>query len=154
MQAQSIGSVEINDTALTVYLAAPETPASLDDLRQLQVPSATGPIALEEVATVEESEGPTSITTEGGQRTSTVTVTPSTDNLQTATASVTTALADADLPSSADATLGGVGTQQQDAFSQLGLALLAAILIVYIVMVATFKSLRQPLLLLVSGPFA
>ncbi len=154
MQPQSIGTVEIDDTSLTVYLAASETPASLDDLRQLQVPSATGPIALEEVATVEESEGPTSITTEGGQRTSTVTVTPSTDNLQTATASVTTALADADLPSSADATLGGVVTQQQDAFSQLGLALLAAILIVYIVMVATFKSLRQPLLLLVSVPFA
>ncbi|MDR7184393.1 HAE1 family hydrophobic/amphiphilic exporter-1 [Microbacterium trichothecenolyticum] len=154
MQPQSIGTVEIDDTSLTVYLAASETPASLDDLRQLQVPSATGPIPLEQVATVEESEGPTSITTEGGQRTSTVTVTPSTDNLQTATASVTTALADADLPSSADATLGGVVTQQQDAFSQLGLALLAAILIVYIVMVATFKSLRQPLLLLVSVPFA
>ncbi len=45
-------------------------------------------------------------------------------------------------------------TQQSDAFSQLGLALLAAILIVYIVMVATFRSLRQPLLLLVSVPFA
>ncbi|MCW3492838.1 efflux RND transporter permease subunit [Microbacterium sp. SSM24] len=154
MQPQSIGSVEIDDTSLTVYLAASETPASLDELRQLQVPSAAGPIALEDVATVEQSEGPTSITTEGGQRTSTVTVSPSTDNLQTATASVTTALADADLPASADAALGGVVTQQQDAFSQLGLALLAAILIVYIVMVATFKSLRQPLLLLISVPFA
>jgi HAE1 family hydrophobic/amphiphilic exporter-1 len=32
--------------------------------------------------------------------------------------------------------------------------MLAAILIVYVVMVATFKSLRQPLLLLVSVPFA
>ncbi len=154
MQPQSIGTVEIDDTSLTVYLAASETPASLDELRQLQVPSATGPIALEEVATVEQSEGPTSITTEAGERTSTVTVTPSTDDLATASASVTTALADADLPASADATLGGVVTQQQDAFSQLGLALLAAILIVYIVMVATFKSLRQPLLLLVSVPFA
>lgn len=154
MQPQSIGSVEIDDTSLTVYLAASETPASLDDLRQLQVPSATGPIALEEVAAVEESEGPTSITTEGGQRTSTVTVTPSTDDLATASASVTAALDDADLPASADASLGGVVTQQRDAFSQLGLALLAAILIVYIVMVATFKSLRQPLLLLISVPFA
>ena len=45
-------------------------------------------------------------------------------------------------------------TQQSDSFGQLGLALLAAILIVYVVMVATFKSLRQPLLLLVSVPFA
>ena len=54
----------------------------------------------------------------------------------------------------ADAELGGVTAQQSDAFTQLGLALLVAILIVYVVMVATFKSLRQPLLLLVSVPFA
>ncbi|HPM52982.1 MAG TPA: efflux RND transporter permease subunit, partial [Rhodoglobus sp.] len=58
------------------------------------------------------------------------------------------------LPAGASATIGGVTAQQADAFSQLGLALLVAILIVYVVMVATFKSLRQPLLLLVSVPFA
>ncbi len=154
MQPLGIGSVEIDDTTLTVYLAASQTPATIDELRDLTVPSAAGPIPLSDVATVQESEGPTSITTEGGQRTATVTATPSTDNLQAATAAVTTALDEADLPQAADATLGGVVSQQADAFSQLGLALLAAILIVYIVMVATFKSLRQPLLLLVSVPFA
>lgn len=154
MQPQSIGTAEIDDTSLTVYLAAPETPASLDELRQLPVPTVAGPVPLDEVATVEESEGPASITTERGQRTATVTVTPSTDDLTAATTAVTEAIADADLPASADASLGGVVSQQQDSFSQLGLALLAAILIVYIVMVATFKSLRQPLLLLISVPFA
>ena len=154
MQPQRIGAVEIDDTTLTVYLAASQTPATLDDLRALPVPSAAGPLPLSDVATVEQSEGPVSITTERGKRTATVTVTPSTDDLTTASASVTAALAGADLPDTADASLGGVVSQQQDAFSQLGLALLAAILIVYIVMVATFKSLRQPLLLLVSVPFA
>ncbi|MGN8553792.1 UNVERIFIED_CONTAM: efflux RND transporter permease subunit [Microbacterium sp. SLM126] len=154
MQPQSIGSVEIDDTALTVYLAASETPASLEELRDLPVPTAAGLVPLSDVATVEESEGPTSITTEGGQRTATVTVTPSSDDLATTSAAVTAALETVELPDSADASLGGVVTQQQDAFSQLGLALLAAILIVYIVMVATFKSLRQPLLLLISVPFA
>jgi HAE1 family hydrophobic/amphiphilic exporter-1 len=99
-------------------------------------------------------QGPTSITTQRGQRTATVTVTPSTDDLNTASASVRTALAGLDLPTGAAAKVGGVVTQQSDAFGQLGLAMLAAILIVYIVMVATFKSLRQPLLLLVSVPFA
>lgn len=94
--------------------AASQTPVTIEELKQLAVPSATGPIALEEVATIEESEGPTSITTVGGRRTATVTVTPSTDDLTAASAAV----------------------------------------IVYIVMVATFKSLRQPLLLLVSVPFA
>ena len=154
MQPQQLGTVEIDDTALTVYLAASQTPATLEELRNLQVPSATGPVALSEIASVEESQGPTSITTEGGQRTATVSVTPSGDDLTTASAVVTEALAEADLPAAADATLGGVVSQQEDAFTQLGLAMLAAILIVYIVMVATFKSLRQPLLLLVSVPFA
>jgi HAE1 family hydrophobic/amphiphilic exporter-1 len=154
MQPQSIGAVEIDGTSLTVYLAASDKPATIDELRALTVPSAAGPIPLTDVATVEESEGPTSITTVGGQRTATVTVTPSTDDLTAASASVNAALADLALPDAADATLGGVVSQQQDAFAQLGLALLAAILIVYIVMVATFKSLRQPLLLLVSVPFA
>ncbi|MCR2827889.1 efflux RND transporter permease subunit, partial [Microbacterium sp. zg.Y909] len=142
MQPQQVGSVEIDDTTLTVYLAASQTPTTLADLQNLQVPTAAGLVALSEVATVEESQSPTSITTEGGQRTATVVVTPSGDDLTAASTVVSEALEDADLAASADATVGGVLSQQQDAFYQLGLALLAAILIVYIVMVATFKSLR------------
>lgn len=154
MQPRQIGTVEIDGTAITVYLQAATVPATIDELRSLKIPSAAGPLRLDQVATVAESQGPTSITTQRGQRTSTVTVTPSTDNLSTASTSVRTALAGLDLPTGADAKIGGVVTQQQDAFGQLGLAMLAAILIVYIVMVATFKSLRQPLLLLISVPFA
>ncbi|MFP3394281.1 efflux RND transporter permease subunit, partial [Brevibacillus sp. SIMBA_076] len=74
-----------------------------------------------------------------------MTATPATDNLTTANADVTASLKAADLPSGATAKIGGVSSSQSDAFQQLGLALLAAILIVYIVMVATFRSLRQPL---------
>ncbi|MBN9176716.1 MAG: efflux RND transporter permease subunit [Microbacterium sp.] len=154
MQPRQAGTVELDGTAVTVYLQAASVPATIDELKALQIPTAAGPLALDQVATVAESQGPTSITTQRGQRTATVTVTPSTDNLNTASATVTAALKNLDLPTGADAEIGGVLTQQQDAFGQLGLAMLAAILIVYIVMVATFKSLRQPLLLLVSVPFA
>ncbi|MCR8672047.1 efflux RND transporter permease subunit, partial [Agrococcus sp. HG114] len=52
------------------------------------------------------------------------------------------------------AEVGGVATQITDAFTQLGIAALVAVLLVYVVMVATFKSLLQPFLLLVSVPFA
>ena len=120
----------------------------------MAVPSATGVVQLQDIATVEERNGPTSITTEQGRRTATITVPPASDNLAVATQSVTEALAAVDLPDGASAEVGGVASQQADSFSQLGLAMLAAILIVYVVMVATFKSLRQPLLLLVSVPFA
>ena len=154
MRPQQLGSVEIDDTSLTVYLATSEPPATVDALRALTVPTALGPVALSDLATVEERNGPTSITTEQGQRTATVTVPPASDDLTVATVSVAAALDAVDLPAGASAEVGGVASQQADSFSQLGLAMLAAILIVYVVMVATFKSLRQPLLLLVSVPFA
>ncbi len=154
MRPQRLGSVEIDGSSLTVYLQSATPPATVDALKALTIPSRAGLIRLDAIATVQQSESPASITTQRGQRTATVTVTPKGDDLASASAAVTTAIAKAKLPAGADASLGGVVTQQQDAFGQLGLAMLAAILIVYIVMVATFKSLRQPILLLSSVPFA
>ncbi|HWV48234.1 MAG TPA: efflux RND transporter permease subunit, partial [Microbacterium sp.] len=154
MQPQQAGSIELDGTSLTIYLADPEPPTTVEALRDLAIPTPAGMISLQDVATVEEREGPTSITTQQGRRTATVTVPPASDDLAVATASVNTALEEVDLPDGASAEVGGVASQQADSFSQLGLAMLAAILIVYVVMVATFKSLRQPLLLLVSVPFA
>ncbi|WP_354002752.1 efflux RND transporter permease subunit [Microbacterium elymi] len=117
MQAQSIGTVDIDDTGLTVYLAASETPDSLDALKAMTVPTATGPVRLDSVATVKQTTGPTSISTERGVRTATVTVTPSTDDLTAASATISTALETVDLPESADAQIGGVLSQQGTAFS-------------------------------------
>ncbi|MER7797389.1 efflux RND transporter permease subunit [Microbacterium sp. NPDC096154] len=154
MRPQQVGSVEIDGTALTVYLQSDEPPATIDELRDLTIPTAVGPVALTDVASVEMADSPTSITTQQGRRTATITVPPAGDNLAEATASVDDALADVDLPDGADAEVGGVAEDQAESFSQLGLAMLAAILIVYVIMVATFKSLRQPILLLVSVPFA
>ncbi|WP_456286724.1 efflux RND transporter permease subunit [Microbacterium sp. JZ70] len=154
MQPQQAGTVEFGDTALTVYIAAEDPPATVEELRELAIPTARGVVPLEDLAVIEESEGPASITTVGGRRTATITVPPSVDDLAIATGSASAAIAAADLPDGATASVGGVAEQQAESFAQLGLAMLAAILIVYVVMVATFKSLRQPILLLVSVPFA
>jgi HAE1 family hydrophobic/amphiphilic exporter-1 len=154
MQPRQAGTVEIDGRGLSVYIASDNPPTTIDTLRALEIPTARGTVRLDEIATVETSQTPPSITTARGLRTATVTVTPTTDDLGSSSTSVREALADVSLPDGATAELGGVVTDQQDAFSQLGLALLAAILIVYVVMVATFKSLRQPLELLVSVPFA
>ncbi|GAA1730286.1 efflux RND transporter permease subunit [Microbacterium paludicola] len=154
MRPQQAGSIEIDGTSLTVYIAAEEPPATIDELRSMAIPTPAGLVQLQDVATVEMADSPTSITTQQGRRTATITVPPAGDNLAEATASVDAALAAVDLPDGADAEVGGVAEDQAESFTQLGLAMLAAILIVYVIMVGTFKSLRQPLLLLVSVPFA
>ncbi|MBF4589358.1 efflux RND transporter permease subunit [Curtobacterium sp. VKM Ac-1395] len=148
------GSVEIEDATLDVYIADPEPPTTIEALRSLSVPTATGPVPLSDVATVERADGPTTVTTTDAVRTATITVTPDSANLGAAVQSVTAAVDQLDLPKGASASIGGVASSQSSAFSQLLLAALVAILIVYVVMVATFRNLYQPVLLLVSVPFA
>jgi HAE1 family hydrophobic/amphiphilic exporter-1 len=154
MQPTQAGSVAIDNTTLKIYLQSENPPTTVAGLAQLPIPTAAGVVPLDTLATVAEVKGPSTVTTERGLRTASVTATPATDNLTTANADVSAALAAVDLPEGATAKIGGVSASQSDAFGQLGIALLAAILIVYIVMVATFRSLLQPILLLVSVPFA
>ncbi|MEV1129062.1 efflux RND transporter permease subunit [Agromyces sp. NPDC049794] len=154
MQPQSAGSVVIDEKTLTIYLATENPPETVEELSALQVPTPAGLVRLDSLASVGEVDGPSTVTTVQGLRSATVSATPNDEDLGTATAQVTAAIERADLPAGATASIGGVSADQAESFSQLGLALLAAILIVYIVMVATFRSLLQPLLLLVSVPFA
>ena len=154
MNPSATGSVVIDGKTLSIYVNNTSAPTTAAELKAFSIPTAKGTVPLSDLATIATVNGPSSVTTIKGLRSATLTVTPSTDNTGSASAIVTAAVAKAKLPASATATLGGVTTQQGDSFKQLGLALLAAILIVYVVMVATFKSLRQPLLLLVSIPFA
>ncbi|MFZ7086759.1 efflux RND transporter permease subunit [Curtobacterium sp. RRHDQ10] len=151
---QDKGTVEFGDATLDIYIENPDPPTTVDALRALSIPTATGSKPLSDLATVQQSDGPTTVTTTNAVRTATISVTPSATNLGAATTSVTKAVDDLDLPRGASASIGGVASSQTSAFGQLGLAALIAILIVYVVMVATFKSLYQPVMLLISIPFA
>ena len=152
---QSVAQIVIDDVTMDMIVVTANAPDTIEQLRDYQLTTPTGSkVKLSKVATVEVKETAATRTTERGVLSSTVSVTPSSDNLSAATASVQEALDNVTLPSGTTVTVGGVAQDQADSFLQLGLALLAAILIVYVVMVATFRSLRQPLLLLVSIPFA
>jgi len=154
MNPSSIGSVTIDERSMSIYLTPADAPQTLQELRDFQIPTYLGAVALSELATVERDLGPASITTQQGVRTATVSITPASEDVGSTTFGVQSALADLELPAGTTVEMGGVASQMLDSFSNLGLALLAAVLIVYVVMVATFRSLRQPLLLLVSIPFA
>ena len=154
MNPSSIGSVTIDDRAMSIYIVDADAPTTLEGLQDFQIPTATGVVALSELASVSEELGPASVTTVQGVQTATVSLTPATDDVGSVTFGAQSALAELELPAGTTVDIGGVASQMLESFTNLGWALLAAILIVYVVMVATFKSLRQPLLLLVSIPFA
>ncbi|HEV7961546.1 MAG TPA: efflux RND transporter permease subunit [Actinoplanes sp.] len=148
------GQVSFNNQTEDVVVSLGTPPTSLDTLRNLPLTTAKGIVPLYRVADVNEVSGPEEVTRIDGNRSATVNGTVTGSNVGAATTSLTAKLKGLDLGPGASYQIGGVSQQQSDAFGQLGLAVLAAIAIVFVIMVATFRSLVQPLLLLVSIPFA
>ena len=113
------------------------------------------PVQVKDVAKVQEVLAPTTVTQIEGTPSVTIIATPEGKDLGALTATIQSRLdAMTDLPPGVTATLGGAAQDQQDAFNQLGLAMLVAIALVFMIMVGTFRSLVQPLILMVSIPFA
>ena len=112
-------------------------------------------IRVKDVAKVQQVLAPTTVRQIDATPSVTVSGTPVGADLGALTSTIQQRLDNPEaLPTGVTATLGGASQDQQDAFRQLGLAMLVAIALVFIIMVATFRSLVQPLILLVSIPFA
>ncbi|MDF1486760.1 efflux RND transporter permease subunit [Tessaracoccus caeni] len=111
-------------------------------------------IVLSDVADVEIVQAPGTITRVNGVRAATLSAGVEGGDLTAVTSAVQTGIDGLELPDGVTVRLGGVTEMQQEAFAQLGLAMVVAVLVVYLIMVATFGSLLQPLILLVSIPFA
>ncbi|WP_394938494.1 efflux RND transporter permease subunit [Psychromicrobium sp. YIM B11713] len=148
------GTVRLDTTDYRVQIGKGTQFTSIEALGNAPIPTGSGSVPLSAIASVKQVNIPSSITSSNGQRSAKVSLTPSGNDLNALSGAVQKKLDELKLPAGATAALGGATTQQRESFAQLGLALIAAIAIVYVIMVATFKSLIQPLLLLVSIPFA
>jgi HAE1 family hydrophobic/amphiphilic exporter-1 len=148
------GAISVDGTSEDVVISFGSAPADAAALRAMPLTTARGPVPLDQVADVKEVGGPETVTRVDGNRTATVTGVVVGSNLTQVNADLKTKLDALQLPPGAEPTIGGVSADQEEAFAQLGLAVLAAIAIVFIIMVATFRSLLQPVILLVSIPFA
>ncbi|GAA3845243.1 efflux RND transporter permease subunit [Streptomyces phyllanthi] len=144
------GRAILDDTDRDIVIRSAKPADTLDELENLRL----GAVKLGDIANVELVDGPVSMTRIDGQRAATITAKPTGDNTGAVSADLTTKLNALKLPAGATADIGGVSQDQDEAFANLGLAMLAAIAIVFMLLVAAFRSLIQPLILLVSIPFA
>ncbi|MEV6238422.1 efflux RND transporter permease subunit [Lentzea sp. NPDC051838] len=150
----TLTSATIDGGQRDIVLRTGTTPADLDALKALPVPTPSGPLRLDALATVQRVAGPVQVTHIDGARYASVTGTPDTSDTGAVTDDLEARLAALKLPAGATYTVGGVSADLTAAFTDLGLALAAAVVLVFLIMVATFRSVVQPLVLLVSIPFA
>ncbi|MFG1694580.1 efflux RND transporter permease subunit [Nonomuraea sp. NPDC049309] len=150
-----LGQITLDGRSSDLVLRGAEAPDDIQAIKDLRLPAASGLVKLASVASVRQVDGPTQVTRIDGERSATVSARAAdAGNLGAVTQELTEKLDGLDLGAGASYEIGGVSADQADAFADLGLAILAAIAIVFMIMVATFRSFVQPVILLVSIPFA
>mgnify|MGYP001953626002 CR=1 FL=1 len=152
-----ITTVEKDGNTLEVIVQQEEvaTPESIDDLLATQVPTAMGAtMPLSDLVTVKEGTTLNTLARSKGEYYASVSGSIIGDDISKVTAKVGEEVEELDLPKGVTLDIAGVQADMVETFTQLGLAMLAAIAIVYFILVVTFGEGVAPFAILFSLPFA
>jgi len=128
---------------------------SISDMEELTIPTPTGSkIKLKELGEVKELWSPPNIDHKRRERLVTVSVTPVGVPLGTLAESIEAELDKIDVPSGVMVNVGGAYEDQQESFGNIGLLLLAVMVLVFLVMASQFESYSKPFVIMFSVPFA
>jgi HAE1 family hydrophobic/amphiphilic exporter-1 len=132
-----------------------EQPRSIEDILKTPVPTALGTtMQLSELVTVEEGTTLNTLARSKGEYYATVSGKVIGNDISKATAETNEAIDKLDLPKGVTVGVAGVQADMTETFTQLGAAMLAAIAIVYFILVVTFREGVAPFAILFSLPFA
>ena len=154
-EAPVLTTVTNEGKELDVYIETEETEyAGIDDVTDVEIPTALGTtVTVGDVMEVEEGKSPDTINRRDGQMYASLTSDVLGNNAAEITADIDEQVAELDLPAGVTTDHGGVTEQINESFTQLGMAMLAAIAIVYFVLVVTFGGALAPFSILFSLPF-
>ncbi|MGB9456974.1 MAG: efflux RND transporter permease subunit [Bryobacteraceae bacterium] len=145
-----------NDYFLTVQYYEHGKPAihSLIDLKNipLRAPNLTEPTTLDTVVKLESTETATEISHYQIQRVSDVYVTPSGEDLGKASSEITHLIAGLHLPSSLRVDLRGMVDGMNASFHSFAVGLSLSGLLLYLILVAQFRSFKDPFLIMLAIP--
>lgn len=151
----AITTIKKDGEEVKVYVETKETTfKDKKDLENTKVSSPMGmEIPLKELVKIEEGKASDTISRRDGKIYADVSATIKTDDVAAVTAEVQKEVDKLDLPASVTIDYGGVTEDIQESFTQLGIAMLAAVAIVYFVLVVTFHGGLAPIAILFSLPF-
>ncbi|NOZ60359.1 MAG: efflux RND transporter permease subunit [Calditrichaeota bacterium] len=125
------------------------------DLENILIVSPTGArVPLRSVAHVATGKAPTEITREDQERVVKVSMMVSGRDLRSVTRDVQKAMKKVVIPNDYRLEISGMAEEQQESFMYLGIAMLVAILLTYMVMASQFESLLDPFIILFTIPMS
>jgi len=141
-----------NEYFISAWLGE-EHRASLTDLEQILLTTKAGePVLLKNVASLKLNAGPVKIDRKYFQRVIHLTANPTTRTLGEIADDLESAFAELQLPAGFSIKLAGQIQQQRETFHGMQFAIILALLLVYMVMAAQFKSLIDPFIIMFSVP--
>jgi multidrug efflux pump subunit AcrB len=141
-----------NEYFINAWLAE-EHRASLSDLENILLTTKAGePVLLKNVASLKLNAGPVKIDRKYFQRVIHLTANPTTRTLGEIASDLESAFAELQLPAGFSIKLAGQIQQQRETFQGMQFAILLALLLVYMVMAAQFKSLIDPFVIMFAVP--
>ncbi|WP_214766707.1 MULTISPECIES: efflux RND transporter permease subunit [unclassified Exiguobacterium] len=146
----TVGTLTLDDKEQDVQLSYAKELTSREDLEDVQLFSATGPVPLKDVATVKAVDTFTSVQKLDGKVYARVSGQVKGDNVQTVSSDVKADVEKIELPDGVSLTSGGGNDDTVEIFQSLGIAIVVAIGLVYLTMLITFGKARIPFIILSS----
>jgi hydrophobic/amphiphilic exporter-1 (mainly G- bacteria), HAE1 family len=129
--------------------------SSVENMKQILVPNPRNQqVTVGDLASFEYDNSPSQINREDQVRTISVSGNISGRDLKSVSNDVVKALDTYILPDNYSYTTGGQQKEMVDAFTSLAYALLLSLILVYMILASQFESLVQPLIIMISIPFA
>jgi len=129
--------------------------SSLTDIENIGITNPMGRIVrLGEIAEIKEYWAPPQIERKRKERIVTVSLTPYQRSLTDLQREIQKAIDSTPKPSGVMVQISGAIEEQMEAFMDIGMLLIVSLILVYLVMASQFESLRMPLIIMFSIPFA
>lgn len=142
------------DINVVVQREAKSAAADIDELLETPIQTATGQtMTIGDIVELEEGTTLNSLSRQKGEYFATVSATITDKDISKATTAADEKIADLELPKGVTSGVGGVAADMAETFTQLGVAMIAAIAIVYFILVVTFGEGLAPFAILFSLPF-
>ncbi|MHA7139449.1 efflux RND transporter permease subunit [Rossellomorea arthrocnemi] len=154
-QRPVLTTIEKDGEEVNVYLdVEKEEYESINDLTDKTIQSPLGmEVPIKDVVEVQEGKTSDTVSRRDGKVFAQVSGELKSDDVSKASQDIQKEIEELDLPAGINVDMGGVTEDIQESFTQLGLAMLAAIAIVYLILVVTFGGGLAPFAILFSLPF-
>ena len=153
--SQNVTRVQTEDGAVEVSLGVDSTGISdVESVSSLAIAGPLGIASLKEIAEVTVQPGPVTITRTDGRRSASITGSITADDTQAVGIAIQEKIDALSVPAGVEITSGGVFAQIAEGFQTIFVAMAVGVALVYLVMVASLGSLRNPFVIITSLPLA